>query len=79
MRKYYSLVISVLDRYGNRIEAHEACSGGNKKEISKERTQLRKDIKEGKYNKYADFDNGETLAADIEVHDDKTWELLWIE
>ena len=79
MKKYYSLVVSVLDEDENRIDAHEITGGNNKKEILKNRTQLKKDIKTGKYDEYADFENGETLSADIEVHNDETWELLWIE
>lgn len=79
MKKYYSLVVSVLDEYKNRIEAHEITGGNNKKDILKHRTQLKKDIKSGKYDKYADLKNRETLSADIEVHDDESYELLWIE
>lgn len=76
MKKYYSLVISVLDEYGNRVDAHEITGSNNKKDILKERTQLKKEIKNGKY----DHLNGEscTLLADIEVHNDDTWELLEI-
>ena len=79
MKKYYSLVVSVLDEDGNRVDAHEITGCNNKKEILKNRAQLKKDIKAGKYNEYASFDDGETLSADIEVHDDESYELLWIE
>ena len=79
MKKFYSLVVSVLDKNGDRVDAHEIIAGNNKKDILKERTQLKKDIKNGKYDKYADFENGEMLSADIEVHDDESYELLWIE
>lgn len=79
MKKFYSLVVSVLDENGDRVDAHEITAGNNKKGILKERTQLKKDIKNGKYDKYADFENSETLSADIEVHDDESYELLWIE
>ena len=79
MKKYYSLVVSVIDEDENRVEAHEICGNNNKKEILKARSQLKNDIKAGKYDEYADFKNGETLSADIEVHDDETYELLWIE
>ena len=79
MKKFYSLVVSVLDKNGDRVDAHEITAGNNKKGILKERTQFKKDIKNGKYDKYADFENGETLSADIEVHDDESYELLWIE
>jgi hypothetical protein len=80
MAKYfYDLVVSVLDEDGNRVDAHEDFGSNNKKEVLKRRTQLKKEIKAGKYNKYANFEDGETLCAEIEVHDDKTYELLWIE
>ena len=76
MKKYYSLVVSVLDEYGNRVEAHEITGSNNKKEILVEREELDKEIANGKY----DGLNREncTLDAEIEVHDDDTWELLYI-
>ena len=76
---YYDLVVSVIDKDGNRVDAHEDFGSNNKKEVLKKRTQLKKEIKAGKYDKYADFENGETLCADIEVHDNETYSLLWIE
>ena len=79
MKKFYSLVVSVLDEHGNRNEAHEIYGSNSKKDIRRERTKLKKDIKSGKYNHYADIESGETLSADIEVHDDESYELLWIE
>ena len=80
MAKYfYDLVISVFDKNGNRIEAHEDFGSCNKRETMKRRTQLKKEIKAGKYDKYANFENGETLCAEIEVHDDETYSLLWVE
>ena len=74
MKRYYSLVISVLDKDGNRVDAHEIDGGNNKKDITKERVQLKKEVKDGKYNKL--IREGCTLEADIEVHDDDTWELI---
>ena len=79
MKRFYSLVVSVLDKNENRVEVIEVTGSNNKKEILKNRTQLKKDIKAGKYDSYASFRNGETLSADIEVHDDENYELLWIE
>ena len=79
MKKYYNLVVSVLDKDENRIDAYNITGGSNKKEILKERTKLKKEIEAGKYNKYANFEKGETLIADIEVHDDESYELLWLE
>ncbi len=80
MKKYYySLVVSVIDKYENRWTSIEVTGGNNKKEIYKQRTVLKADIKAGKYDKYANRDNGEYLRADIEVHDDDGYYLLWIE
>lgn len=76
MKKYYSLVVSVLDEDGNRVEAHEIIGGNNKKEIIKYRTQLRKAIRGGKYDRLNQ--KGYTLEADIEVHNDDTYELIEI-
>ena len=33
MKKYYSLVVSVLDKDGNRIDAHEITGSSNRNEI----------------------------------------------
>lgn len=76
MKKYYSLVVSVLDEYENRVDAHEITGSNNKKDILKDRVQLKKEIENGKYNHLKEDDC--TLCADIEVHDDDTWELLEI-
>ena len=37
MKKYYSLVVSVFDKDGNRIKAIEICGSNSKKEIKKNR------------------------------------------
>ena len=76
MKKYYSLVVSVLDGDGNRIDAHEITGCNNKKAILKDRTQLKKELKNGHYDHFKDNDC--TLEADIEVHDDDTWDLIEI-
>lgn len=75
-KKYYSLVVSVLDAYENREEAHEITGSNNKKEILVAREELDKEISNGKYNMFKD--DFCTLSADIEVRDDDTWELLYI-
>lgn len=77
--EYYCLVISVLDKYGNRIEAYEVALGSDKESIRKRQAVLANQIECGLYDSYADFSKEETLSADIEVHDDVTWELLRIE
>lgn len=66
MKKYYSLVVSVFDKDGNRIKAIEICGSNNKKEIKKERNQLEVAIRNGEYDEYANFDNGESLVVEIE-------------
>lgn len=77
--EYYQLVISVLDEHGNRREAHEITGSDDKNHILALQEELAQEIQRGDYNDYANFDKGETLSADIEVHDDATWELLRIE
>ena len=79
MRKYYTLVVSVIDEDGNRVDSIDITGGNNKKKIYKERTKLKAAIKRGEYNAYANFSDGEQLRADIEVHDDSEYYLLWIE
>ena len=76
MKKYYNLVISILDMNGNRVDAQDITGGKNKKEILVARENLEKDIANGKYDKFK-LENC-TLSADIEVHNDDTWELLYI-
>ena len=79
MKKCYSLVVSVFDENGNRIEAIEICGSNSKKKIKKEKNQLEIAIRNGEYDEYANFDNGESMVAEIEAHDDESYELLWIE
>lgn len=79
MKKYYELVVSILDKDGNRVDAIEITGAHVKKELHKERVKLRKRISDGEFNECADFENGESLVADIEVHDDESYELLWVE
>ncbi len=75
---YYSLVVSVIDEYGNRINSIDITGCNNKKQIKKARTTVKEAIKHGKYSQYANKNNGEYLRADIEVHDnDEYYLLLW--
>ena len=76
MKKFYSLVVSVLDENGNRVEAHEITGSNNKKEMLVAREELDKEIASGKYDDL-NIENC-TLDAEIEVHNDDTWELLYI-
>ena len=76
MKKYYNLVVSVLDKTGNRVDTQDITGSNNKKEMLAARGNLEKEITEGKYDRFKM--EGCTLEADIEVHNDETWELLYI-
>lgn len=78
MKKYYNLVVSVLDDDENRIDAHDITGSSNKKEILIARENLDKEIEDGKYEHLKIEGMECTLSADIEVHNDETWELLYI-
>ena len=78
--KWYELRLSVLDKNGNTISVPlNVCGSSRKKDVLREGSKLLDEIKNGKYDRYADTAKGETLSADIEVHDNKTNDLLWIE
>ena len=75
---YYELVVSILDKDGNRRESISITGSNDIDKIYEAREKLRTEIAEGKYDKYADkFD--EIIITDIEVHDDKTNDFLWLE
>lgn len=76
MKKYYNLVVSVLDEKGNRVNSQDIASSNDKKEMLAAREELDREIASGKYDnlRMKNF----TLEADIEVHNDDTWELLYI-
>lgn len=76
MKKYYNLVVSVLDADENRVDAQDITGSSNLKEILDARENLDAEIKAGKYDHMRKDEC--TLDADIEVHNDKTWELLYI-
>ena len=78
--KWYELRLSVLDKHENTVCVPiNVCGTSRKKDALRERAKLAREIKAGKYNHHADATKGETLSADIEVHDYKTNELLRIE
>lgn len=79
MKEFYTLVVSILDEYGNRIDAHEICGSNDKTEILGAREHIIKKVEVGYYDKYANFEQNESIMVDIEVHDDDTYSLLWIE
>ena len=75
---YYELVVSILDKDGNRRESINITGSNDIDKIYEAREKLRDEIAEGKYDKYADkFD--EIIITDIEVRDDKTNDFLWLE
>lgn len=80
MKEYYSLVVSVLDKNRNRIDVHEIVSSGRKDKILKDREKVKTDIKSGVYDRFKNGfkTNDYTLEADIEVHNDDSWELLYL-
>jgi hypothetical protein len=74
---YYELVVSILDKDGNRRETISITGSNDRDKIYEEREKLRIEIAEGKYDKYADkFD--EIIITDIEVRDNETNNLLWL-
>lgn len=80
MKEYYSLVVSVLDKDGKRVDAHEIIGSNNKNRVLRYRESLAMDIKNGVYDRFKNGfkTNDYTLEADIEVHNDDNWELLYI-
>lgn len=80
MKKWYELRLSVLDEYGNTVCVPlNVCGGSRKKEIEKARAKLKQEIKRGIHDEYRDPEQGESLSADIEIHDYHTNGLLYIE
>lgn len=75
-KRYYNLVISVLDTDENRVDSYDVAGSTDRNIILLQREHIDKDIENGKY----DFLQREncTLEVDIEVHDNDTWELLYI-
>lgn len=72
---YYELVVSILDKDGNRRESISITGSNDIDKIYEAREKLRTEIAEGKYDKYADkYD--EIIITDIEVRDDKTNDLM---
>ena len=76
MKKYYNLVVSILDEDGNRVDSYDVSGSTNKEEILDDRGSLDKAIENGYYDHFKRENC--TLSADIEVHNDDTWELLYI-
>ena len=77
MKYCYVVVLSILDEYGNRLGAFEKHITRSRKIAEKSRAELGREILNGDFPNACR--NGERLSADIEVHDDETYSLLWIE
>lgn len=76
MKNYYEVVVSVLDKHGNRNHVINITGSNNKYKMLKERIALLNEIEKGVYDKYKTTNT--TLSADIEVRNDDTNELLYI-
>lgn len=76
MKNYYEVVVSVLDKHGNRNNVINITGSNNKYKMLKERIALLNEIERGVYDKYKTTNT--TLSADIEVRNDDTNELLYI-
>lgn len=76
MKNYYEVVVSVLDKHGNRNNVINITGSNNKYKMLKERIALLNEIERGVYDKYKTSNT--TLSADIEVRNDDTNELLYI-
>ena len=75
---YYELVVSILDKDGNRRESISVTGSNDRRVIEEKREKLRIEIAEGKYDKYADkYD--EIIVADVEIRNDETNALIGIE
>lgn len=77
MKYCYSVVLSILDKHGNRLGAYEKINTRSRKIAEKTRAELAQEIANGEYKNTPR--GNEQLSADIEVHDDKTYSLLWLE
>ena len=75
-KKYYSVVLSVIDKHGNRVDTHEITSCPRESDATRWRDQLAIEIAQGRFDQFICAECA--LSADIEVHDDETWELLEI-
>lgn len=71
-KKFYCLVISSLDEYGNRIDSLELAGDTNRNRIQKQKTKYKKNLNEYSYM-------GDNLCLDLEVRNYETNDLLWIE
>ena len=75
MRFFYSVGISIENEEGARIEHIEKLGTNKKNDAVKAQRALKKAIQRGAWD-HIKHNNGEKLIAAIEVHDDKTFELI---
>lgn len=78
MTKYYAVVCSVFDEDGNRIESIEASGSTSLSEARRDKNELAAAIQSGEYDEYYFPEYGQSIAAEIEVHDDENYNLLEI-
>ena len=76
IKEYYSLVVSVLDEDGNRVDSEEIVGSNNVEIIRSNRKELDNEIANGKYDRLKG--DKHILISEIEVRDNDTNELLYI-
>ena len=76
IKEYYSLVVAVLDEDGNRVDSEEIVGSNNVEIIRSNRKELDDEIASGKYDRLKR--DKYILISEIEVHDNDTYELLYV-
>ena len=76
IKEYYSLVVAVLDEDGNRVDSEEIVGSNNVEIIRSNRKELDDEIASGKYDRLKR--DKCILISEIEVHDNDTYELLYV-
>lgn len=76
IKEYYSLVVAVLDEDGNRVDKEEIVGSNNVEIIRSNRKELDNEIASGKYDRLKR--DKYILISEIEVHDNDTYELLYV-
>lgn len=76
IKEYYSLVVAVLDEDGNRVDSEEIVGSNNVEIIRSNRKELDNEIASGKYDRLKK--DKHILISEIEVHDNDTYELLYV-
>lgn len=76
IKEYYSLVVAVLDEDGNRVDSEEIVGSNNVEIIRSNIKELDNEIASGKYDRLKK--DKYILISEIEVHDNDTYELLYV-